>query len=105
MRKERKKMESQRKQQGEMMDDQTANHAAKPLKTGKEKKNHQFWNSRISLSCPGVTPLASSIVCLCLLDRFGALLWQAAGSWGPSGLLDQRPGRVASCRLAMQGPR
>jgi hypothetical protein len=31
----------------EMMGDQTANQAAKPLKKGKkEKTNHQFWKSR-----------------------------------------------------------
>jgi hypothetical protein len=34
----------------EMVGDQTANQAAKPLKKGKkEKKNHQFWNSRIAI--------------------------------------------------------
>jgi hypothetical protein len=31
-------MENQRKQQGEMMDNQTANQIAKPLKKGKRKK-------------------------------------------------------------------
>jgi hypothetical protein len=31
-------MESQRKQQGEMVDNQTANQTAKPLKKGKKKK-------------------------------------------------------------------
>jgi hypothetical protein len=38
----------------EMVDDQTVNQAANPLKKGKKlklklKKNHQFWNSRISV--------------------------------------------------------
>jgi hypothetical protein len=33
-----------------MVDDQTANQTAKPLKEGKkENKNHQFSNSRISV--------------------------------------------------------
>jgi hypothetical protein len=32
----------------EMVDDQTANQAANPLKKGK-KKNHQIWNSRIAV--------------------------------------------------------
>jgi hypothetical protein len=32
---------------GQMVGDQTANQAAKPLKN-EEKKNHQFWNSRIA---------------------------------------------------------
>jgi hypothetical protein len=35
---------------GEMVDDQTTNQAANPLKKGGEKerkKSHQFWNSRI----------------------------------------------------------
>jgi hypothetical protein len=43
-------MESQRKQQGEMVDNQTANQTAKPLKKGKKKKNPHFWNSRITVS-------------------------------------------------------
>jgi hypothetical protein len=35
---------------GEMVGDQTANEAAKPLKkVKKRKKNHQFWNSRIAV--------------------------------------------------------
>jgi hypothetical protein len=38
----------------EMVGDQIVNQAAKPLKKGKkkigkEKKNHQFWNSRIAV--------------------------------------------------------
>jgi hypothetical protein len=36
----------------EMVGDQTANQAAKPLKKGKKrkrKKNHQFWNNRIAV--------------------------------------------------------
>jgi hypothetical protein len=32
---------------GEMVEDQTANQAANPLKKG--KKNSQFWNSRIAV--------------------------------------------------------
>jgi hypothetical protein len=32
---------------GVMVDYQTANQAANPLK--KEKKNHQFWNTRITV--------------------------------------------------------
>jgi hypothetical protein len=31
----------------EMVDDQTVNQAANPLKQG--EKNHQFWNSRIAV--------------------------------------------------------
>jgi hypothetical protein len=36
---------------GEIVGDQTANQASKPLKNGKkkEKKNHQFWNCRIAV--------------------------------------------------------
>jgi hypothetical protein len=37
---------------GEMVDDQTANQAANPLKKGEKKdkkKYHQFWNSRITV--------------------------------------------------------
>jgi hypothetical protein len=35
----------------EMVDDQTANQAANALKKGKkkDKKTHQFWNSRIAV--------------------------------------------------------
>jgi hypothetical protein len=33
---------------GEMVGDQTANQTAKLLKKGR-KKNHQFWNSRITV--------------------------------------------------------
>jgi hypothetical protein len=49
MREERgKKKERNLKKMGEMVGDQTANQAAKPLKREKKKKkNHQFWNSRI----------------------------------------------------------
>jgi hypothetical protein len=58
-----------------MVGDQTANQAANPLKKEtKKKKNHQFWNSRIAIL---VVPLASRPVCVCLLGRFGALLWEA----------------------------
>jgi hypothetical protein len=34
---------------GEMVDDQAANQVANPLKKGKRKKNHQFWNNRIAV--------------------------------------------------------
>jgi hypothetical protein len=38
---------------GEMVDDQTANQTAKSLKKGKKRKekkrNHWFWNSRITV--------------------------------------------------------
>jgi hypothetical protein len=36
---------------GEMVDDQTANQSTNLLKKGKKikKKNHHFWNSRISV--------------------------------------------------------
>jgi predicted nucleic acid-binding Zn ribbon protein len=35
---------------GEIVDDQTANQAANPLKKEKKrKKNHQFWSSRIAV--------------------------------------------------------
>jgi hypothetical protein len=57
-----------------MVDDQTVNKIAKPLKKGK-KKNHWFMNSRISLSCSGVTPLAFSPIFLCLLGRLRAGIW------------------------------
>jgi hypothetical protein len=53
---------------GEVVGDQIANQAVKPLKKGgkkeKRKKNHQFWNRKIagSLIC-SVTSLVSSPVC------------------------------------------
>jgi hypothetical protein len=31
------------------MSDPTANQTAKPLKKGEKEKNHQFWNSRITV--------------------------------------------------------
>jgi hypothetical protein len=34
---------------GEMVGDQTANQATNPLKKGRKKKIHQFWNSRIAV--------------------------------------------------------
>jgi hypothetical protein len=36
---------------GEMVDDETANQAANPLKKGKKRKKkiHQCWNSRIAV--------------------------------------------------------
>jgi hypothetical protein len=54
-----------------MVDDQTANLAAKPLKKG-EKKNHQFWNNRIA-GLVVFSSLVSSTVCECLLRMLGAL--------------------------------
>jgi hypothetical protein len=56
---------------GEMVGDQTANKAGKPLKKG-EKKNHQFWNNRIA----DLVVCSSSVsipVCECLLGMLGAL--------------------------------
>jgi hypothetical protein len=87
--------------------DQTANQTSKPLK--KEKKKSLILEEyNCSLICSDVTLLASSPVCLCLLGRFGALLWRP----------DCEPGSVViwqawwvrdaavSCRAgAKQGPR
>jgi hypothetical protein len=57
---------------GEMVVDQSANQAAKPLKKEeKEKKNHQFWNNRIA-GLVVFTSLVSSPVCVCLLGMLGA---------------------------------
>jgi hypothetical protein len=59
--------------------------AAKSLKEGKKKSLVQEqWNFRLSSS--GVTPLASRPICLCLLGRFGALLWWVADGQSPTGL-------------------
>jgi hypothetical protein len=55
----------------ETVADQTANKAGKPLKRG-EKKNHQFWNSRIA-GLVVFSSLVSSPVCECLLGTLGAL--------------------------------
>jgi hypothetical protein len=59
---------------GEMVGDQTANQAAKPLKKGEKekKKNHQFWNSRIAGLVVFIS-LVSIPVCVCLLGVLGAL--------------------------------
>jgi hypothetical protein len=59
---------------GEMMGDQSANQAAKPLKKReKEKKKiHQFWNRRIA-GLIVFTSLVSSPVCVCLSGMLGAL--------------------------------
>jgi hypothetical protein len=70
---------------GEMVGDQTANQAAKPLKEEekiKRKKNHQFWNSKIagSLSC-SVTPLASSLVCVSLRHVSSPLVVAPEEAW------------------------
>jgi hypothetical protein len=54
-----------------MVGDQTPNQTAKPFKKG-EKKNHQFWNSRIA-GLVVFSSLVSSPVCACLLGKFGAL--------------------------------
>jgi hypothetical protein len=56
---------------GEMVGDQTAHQAGKCLKKG-EKKNHQFWNSRIA-GLVVFSSLVSSPVCECLLGMLGAL--------------------------------
>jgi hypothetical protein len=55
-----------------MMGDQRANQAAKPLKKGERKKNHQFWNSRIA-GLAVFSSLVSSPVCVYLLGMLGAL--------------------------------
>jgi hypothetical protein len=47
-REERKRENKKKQKAGEMVGDQTASHAANPLKSGK-KNNHQFWNSRIAV--------------------------------------------------------
>jgi hypothetical protein len=58
---------------GEVVCDQIANQAAKPLKREKKKKKyHQFWNSRIA-GLVVLNSLVSSPVCLCLLGMLGAL--------------------------------
>jgi hypothetical protein len=62
---------------GEMVGDQIANQAAKPLKKG--EKNHQFWNSRIA-GLVGFSSLVSSPVCECLSGMLGALYWWPSGS-------------------------
>jgi hypothetical protein len=70
-REERKKKE---RKMGEMVGDQTANQAAKPLKRAKKKKNHQFWNSRIA----GLNVFASLVsrpVCVCPFGMLGVLYW------------------------------
>jgi hypothetical protein len=56
---------------GDMVGDQTANQAGKPLKRG-EKKSHQFWNSMIA-GLVVFSSLVSSPVCECLLGMLGAL--------------------------------
>jgi hypothetical protein len=59
---------------GEMVGDQTANQAAKPLKKGeKEKKNHQFWNSRIA-GLVVFTSLVSSPTCVSLRHAWSPLV-------------------------------
>jgi hypothetical protein len=56
---------------GEMMSDQTANQAGKPLKK-REKENYLFWNSRIA-GLVVFSSLVSSPVCEYLLGTLGAL--------------------------------
>jgi hypothetical protein len=56
---------------GEMMGDQTANQAAKPLKKG-EKKSHQFWKSRTG-GLVAFSSLVCGPVCECPLSMLGAL--------------------------------
>jgi hypothetical protein len=58
---------------GEMVGDQSGNQAAKPFKKGeKEKKNHQFCNSRIA-GLVVFSSLVSSPVFVCLLGTLGTL--------------------------------
>jgi hypothetical protein len=57
---------------GEMVGDQTANQAAKPLKKGEKQKQKQFWNSRIA-GLVAFSSLVSSPVCECLLGTLGTL--------------------------------
>jgi hypothetical protein len=67
---------------GEMVGDQTANQAAKPLKKV-EKNNHQFWNSRIA-GLVVFSSLVCSLVCVCLLSSLDP------SSGGPSRSLVER---------------
>jgi hypothetical protein len=53
---------------------------AKKEKKRKSPVQEQFY---FSFSSSDVTPLACRPVCLCLLGRFGALLWWVAGGRGP----------------------
>jgi hypothetical protein len=73
-------MENQRNQQIEMVDKQTVNktNSEQDKQTLKEKKKKEFQvkdQYNFSLSSSGVTPSASSPVCLCLLCRFGTSVW------------------------------
>jgi hypothetical protein len=56
---------------GEVVGDQTANQAGKPLKKA-EKKNHPFWNSRIA-GLFVFSSLLSNPVCERLLGTLQAL--------------------------------
>jgi hypothetical protein len=68
-----------------MVDNQTVNKTNKHLKKRGEKKRkkvfqvQEHWN--FSLSSSDITPLASSLIHLHLLGRFGAGIWW---SWSPS---------------------
>jgi hypothetical protein len=65
---------------GEMVGDQIANQAAKTLKKGeKEKKNHQFWNSRIA-SLSVFSSLVSNPVCVCLRHTWSPLVVARVGA-------------------------
>jgi hypothetical protein len=55
------------------------------MKQKKKKENQSLVQEQYnySLSCSGVTPLVSSPVCLCVLGRFGVLLWWLVCMQGP----------------------
>jgi hypothetical protein len=74
----------------EMVGGQTVNQADKLLKKG-EKKNHQFWNSRIA-GLVVFSALVSSPVCECLLGSLESSSGRRAGAWW-SGYL----GSLQSC--------
>jgi hypothetical protein len=85
-RERKKKKERKEKKMGEMVGDQTVNQTSKPLKKG-EKKNHQFWNSRIA-GLVVFSSLVSSSVCVCLLGTL------EPNSGGPSrSLVDHLSGK------------
>jgi hypothetical protein len=74
---------------GEMVDDQTANQSTNLLKKGKKikKKNHHFWNSRISVLVVVMSLLLHPDLSVCVSwAGLGTLLWQVAGGWGPTSL-------------------
>jgi hypothetical protein len=58
-----------------MVDNQRANKTNTEKRRKKKKKSLVEEQSNFSLSSSGLTPLASSSVCLRLLGRFGAGVW------------------------------